>query len=63
MILEIDYVLCRESGSYSQRNWERIISDSQMTLFLVRRPKLESDNSPYFFSEYSSLIDHLANEF
>ena len=38
---EIDYVLCRESGSYSQKNWERIISGSKMKLFLVKRPKIK----------------------
>ena len=27
---EIDYVLCRESGSYSQKNWESIVSGSKM---------------------------------
>ena len=32
---EIDYVLCRESGSYCQKNWESIVSGSKMKLFLV----------------------------
>ena len=34
---EIDYVLCRESGSYSQKNWETIVSGSKMKLFLVKK--------------------------
>tara|TARA_Y100001968_G_scaffold332216_1_gene389529 strand:- start:275 stop:1072 length:798 start_codon:yes stop_codon:yes gene_type:complete len=54
----IDYVICRESGSYSQNNWERIIAESNMKLFLVKRPKLKYDNS-YFFYQYESLIDHI----
>ena len=55
---EIDYVLCRESGSYSQKNWESIISGSKMKLFLVNRPKLKNDYS-YSFSQYEHLIDHI----
>jgi len=54
----IDYVLCRESGSYSQKNWERTISGSKMKLFLVKRPKLLNDN-PYSFSQYQDLINHI----
>ena len=59
---QIDYILCRESGSYSQRNWERIIKGSDMKLFLVKRPKIKYDN-PYFFSEYDSLINHIYKYF
>ena len=55
---KIDYVLCRESGSYSQKNWENIISGSKMKLFLVNRPKLKNDYS-YSFSQYENLIDHI----
>ena len=54
----IDYVLCRESGSYSQKNWERTISGSKMKLFLVKRPKLVNDNS-YSFNQYQDLINHI----
>jgi len=56
----IDYVLCRESGSYSQKNWESIISGSKMKLFLVKRPKFKNDYS-YSFYEYGNLIDHIKN--
>ena len=59
---EIDYVLCRESGSYSQKNWERIISGSKMRLFLVKRPKLENDYS-YSFYQYEHLIDHMISKY
>ena len=59
---EIDYVLCRESGSYSQKNWESIISRSKMKLFLVKRPKLKNDYS-YSFNEYENLIDHIFRKY
>ncbi|KGF95274.1 Cobalt-precorrin-6x reductase [Prochlorococcus marinus str. MIT 9201] len=55
---EIDYVLCRESGSYSQKNWESIVSGSKMKLFLVKRPKVKNDYC-YSFNEYQNLIDHI----
>ena len=55
---EIDYVLCRESGSYSQKNWERIVSGSKMKLFLVKRPKVKNDYS-YSFDQYHNLINHI----
>ena len=58
---QIDYILCRESGSYSQKNWERIVSQTKMKLFLVKRPKLKYDNTSYF-SEYDSLIDHITKK-
>ncbi len=59
---EIDYVLCRESGSYSQKNWESIIYGSKMKLFLVKRPKLKNDYS-YSFNEYENLIDHIFRKY
>ncbi len=58
----IDYVLCRESGSYAQKNWERIISESDMKLFLVKRPKLKYD-AAFFFTRYESLIDHIIKKY
>ena len=58
----IDYVLCRESGSYSQKNWETIISGSKMKLFLVKRPKLKNDYSRSF-NKYEHLIDHIIRKF
>ena len=54
----IDYVLCRDSGSYSQKNWESIVSGSKMKLFLVKRPKLKNDYS-YSFNEYQNLINQI----
>ena len=58
----IDYVLCRESGSYSQKNWENIISGSKMKLFLVKRPKFKNEYS-CSFNQYDHLIDHIIRKF
>ena len=54
----IDYVLCRESGSYSQKNWESIVFGSKMKLFLVKRPKVENYYS-HSFNLYKDLINHI----
>ena len=58
----IDYVLCRESGSYSQKKWESIVSGSKMKLFLVKRPKVKNDYS-YSFDQYHNLINHIIKKF
>ena len=55
---EIDFVLCRESGSYSHKNWENIVSGSKMKLFLVKRPKVKNDYA-YSFNQYENLIAHI----
>ena len=55
---EIDYVLCRESGSYSQKKWESIISGSSRKLFLVKWPRIKNDYS-YSFNQYKDLIHHI----
>ena len=59
---EIDYVLCRESGSYSQKNWESIVSGSKMKLFLVKRPKVKNDYSHYF-DLHHNLINHIIKKY
>ena len=59
---EIDYVLCRESGSYSQKNCESIVSGSKMKLFLVKRPKVKNDYS-YSFDQHHNLINHLIKKY
>ena len=59
---EIDYVLCRESGSYSMKNWESIVSGSRMKLFLVKRPKVNNDYS-YSFDQYHNLINHIIKKY
>ena len=55
---QIDYVLCRDSGSYSQKNWVRIVDGTSMKLFLLKRPKLNFKNVNYF-CEYDTLIEHI----
>ena len=59
---KIDYVLCRESGSYSQKNWESIVSGSRMKLFLVKRPEVKNDY-PYSFDQYHNLINHIIKKY
>ena len=54
---EIDYILCRESGSYSQKNWESIVSGSKMKLFLVKRPKVKNDYS-HSFKQYQDSVSY-----
>ena len=58
----IDYVLCRESGGYSQKNWEKIISQSNMKLYLVKRPKIKNEYS-LFFDQHNNLIEHIKREY
>ena len=58
---KIDYILCRDSGSYAQMNWEEIVYKSDMKLFLVKRPKLKFKN-PHIFFDYDELINQLAVE-
>ena len=59
---KIDYILCRESGSYSQKNWESIISGTKMKLFLVKRPNLKNDYA-YYFDQYENLINHIIRKY
>ena len=59
---KIDYILSRQSGSYSQKNWEWVISKSDMKLFLVKKPS-SNINSKYLFNEYDSLINHIQSKF
>ena len=58
---KIDYILCRESGSYAQMNWEEIVYKSDMKLFLVKKPKLKFKNSLMFF-DYDKLINQLTGK-
>ena len=55
---KIDYIICRDSGSYAQMNWEKIVYKSDMKLFLVKRPKLNHKNQ-LIFSEYDNLIKEI----
>ena len=53
---KIDYVLCRDSGGYSQFMWEQICEESQIKLFLVKRP--EPLNKLSIFSTYNMLMEN-----
>jgi len=55
---KIDYILCRESGSYAQKNWENITCKSSMKLFVVKRPKFNYDNACIFY-KHDGLIDYI----
>ncbi len=59
---KIDYILCRDSGSYAQINWEKIVHESDMKLFLVKRPKLKYKN-PLIFLDYDKLINQITKKF
>ena len=58
---KIDYILCRDSGSYAQMNWEEIVNESDIKLFLVKRPNLEYKN-PLTFFDYDKLIKQIKIE-
>ena len=58
---KINNILCRESGSYAQINWEEIVSESDMKLFLVKKPKLKYKN-PLIFFDYDKLISHITRK-
>jgi len=55
---KIDYVLCRESGSYTQELWDQLCLSTNKKLFLLKRPKT-FDHS-LVFSEYDELIQKIS---
>ena len=58
---KIDYILARDSGSYSQMNWEEIAHESEMKLFLVKKPKLIYKNM-LTYCDYDNLIDQITRK-
>ena len=54
----IDYILCRDSGSYSQMIWEHISERTNIKLFKLRRPIVE--RIKYFFYDYDDLIKFIS---
>tara|TARA_Y100001978_G_scaffold183188_1_gene180595 strand:+ start:2892 stop:3695 length:804 start_codon:yes stop_codon:yes gene_type:complete len=56
---EIDIILCRDSGGYSQIIWELISSKSDIDLFMLKRPKINQKN--LVFSEVNMLIKSVKN--
>ena len=53
----IDYILCRDSGGYSQIIWDEICLKSNIKLFLLKRPRVPTDS--LIFSQYDDLIQKI----
>ena len=56
----IDYILCRDSGGYSQKIWERISLASEIKLFLSKRP-IYSDHI-LCCATYDDLVNFLKSQ-
>tara|TARA_Y100000589_G_C27080193_1_gene599279 strand:- start:270 stop:1073 length:804 start_codon:yes stop_codon:yes gene_type:complete len=56
---KIDFVLCRDSGGYSQKIWEKISLNNKVKLFLLKRPK--SQLNTFVYSNYDLLVEELSN--
>ena len=54
----IDIVLCRDSGSYSQMIWEKISDRTNIKLFKLRRPI--ENKMQNIFSDYDKLIKFIS---
>ena len=54
---KIDYILCRDSGGYSQIIWDDICLQSKIKLYILRRPKVETN--ALIFSQYDDLIKNI----
>jgi len=50
----IDYILCRESSGYSQILWDEICLKSNIKLYLLKRPTIQTNS--LIFSQYDDLI-------
>jgi len=50
----IDYIICRDSGGYSQIIWDEICLNSNIKLYLLKRPDIQSYS--LIFSQYDDLI-------
>ena len=53
----IDYILCRDSGGYSQIIWDEICLKSNIKLYLLKRPEMETNS--LIFSQYDDLIKNI----
>ncbi len=53
----IDYIFCRDSGGYSQKIWDEVCSQSDIKLFLLKRPQIK--DSDFVFSKYDDLINKI----
>ena len=54
----IDYILCRDSGSYSQMIWEDISEKTNIKLFKLKRPT--EKRIQHIFSDYDNLIKFIS---
>ena len=54
----IDFILCRDSGSYSQMIWEEISQITNIKLFKLKRPI--ENKIQYAFSDYDKLIKFIS---
>ncbi len=54
----IDYILCRDSGGYSQMIWEEISERTSIKLFKLRRPIVKKNQNT--FSDYDELIGFIS---
>ena len=50
----IDYIICRDSGGYSQIIWDEICLKNNIKLFLIKRPEMVHNSIT--FSQYDDLI-------
>ena len=53
----IDYILCRDSGGYSQIVWDEICLKSNIKLYLLKRPHIQTNSLS--FSKYDELINKI----
>ena len=53
----IDYILCRDSGGYSQIIWDEICLRSNIKLYLLKRPEMQTN--ALIFSRYDDLIKRI----
>jgi len=53
----IDYILCRDSGGYSQIIWDEICLKSNIKLYLLKRPEIKTNS--LIFSQYDDLIEKI----
>tara|TARA_Y100001970_G_scaffold200773_1_gene244254 strand:+ start:25396 stop:26199 length:804 start_codon:yes stop_codon:yes gene_type:complete len=56
---KIDYILCRDSGGYSQKVWEKVSLNNNIRLFLLKRPK--NNLNTLVFSNYDLLVQKVIN--
>ena len=56
---KIDCILCRDSGGYSQKLWEKISFKYNLKLFLLKRPEVKKDL--FTFTRIDDLVKSVTN--